>query len=143
MRLAELARTLKSMSFAPEAREELAAIDAQLKKLGYDAAAHESARRLELEGRASQDKRLQLEQAKSALVPLEREINSLKISIENNQKHLTTLIDELKLSEEKLGNRIRQPSRHQPAGNRILRNPGTDEPGDQRSRLHAQPGGGA
>ncbi len=102
VRLAELARILKSMSFAPEAREELAAIDAQLKKLGYDAAAHESARRLELEGRASQDKRLQLEQAKSALVPLEREINSLKKSTENNQKHLTTLIDELKLAEEKL-----------------------------------------
>ena len=80
VRLAELARTLKSMSFAPEAREELAAIDAQLKKLGYDAAAHESARRLELEGRASQDKRLQLEQAKSALVPLEREIYSLQIN---------------------------------------------------------------
>ena len=101
-RLADLTVILSSMSFAPEAREELAVIDARLKDLGYDAAAHEQARRLENDGRASQDKRMQLEQAKSALVPLERDIESLQKNIGNSETHLAVMVEELKQAEEKL-----------------------------------------
>ncbi len=102
VRLAGLGEILRSLSFAAEPRAQLAVIDAQLKELGYDAAAHEQARRLELEGRASQEKRLQLEQARSALAPLERDISTLQKTIEKNEKHLTTLVDELNQAEEKL-----------------------------------------
>jgi exonuclease SbcC len=77
-------------------------MDAQLKKLGYDAAAHEQARRMELDGRASQDKKIQLEKARSALAPLEQNITSLQKNMENNQKRLSALLDELRQDEEKL-----------------------------------------
>lgn len=102
VRMVELEGILNSHSFAPEARAQLASIDAQLKELGYDATAHEQARRIELDGRASQEKRLHLEQARSALAPLERDIATLQKSVENNRKHLAVLLDELKQAEEKL-----------------------------------------
>lgn len=102
VRLVELEETLRSQSFALEARKQLAMMDAQLKKLGYDAAAHEQARRMELDGRASQDKKIQLEKARSALAPLEQNITSLQKSMENNQKRLSALLDELRQDEEKL-----------------------------------------
>jgi exonuclease SbcC len=102
VRMVELEETLRSQSFALEARKQLAMMDAQLKKLGYDAAAHEQARRMELDGRASQDKKIQLEKARSALAPLEQNITSLQKNMENNQKRLSALLDELRQDEEKL-----------------------------------------
>ena len=102
VRMLELEETLRSQSFALEARKQLAMMDAQLKKLGYDAAAHEQARRMELDGRASQDKKIQLEKARSALAPLEQNITSLQKNMENNQKRLSALLDELRQDEEKL-----------------------------------------
>ena len=102
VRMVELEETLRSQTFAQEARKQLAMMDAQLKKLGYDAAAHEQARRMELDGRASQDKKIQLEKARSALAPLEQNITSLQKSMENNQKRLSALLDELRQDEEKL-----------------------------------------
>ena len=101
-RLGELNTILSNHAFAPEARQELARIDERLKELGYDAAAHDQARRLEMEGRASQEKVNQLEQAKSALVPLEREIVTMQKNIENDEKHLAELDGELKQDEEKI-----------------------------------------
>ncbi|HNR02149.1 MAG TPA: SMC family ATPase [Anaerolineaceae bacterium] len=102
VRLAELSEILRSHLFAPEARAQLADVDARLKELGYDAAAHEQARRIEMEGRASQNRRLELEQARSALAPLEREITALQTNIKRNEERLAGLVDELKQAEEKL-----------------------------------------
>ena len=100
--LKEMTEKLRSANFAQDARRDLAAIDARLKELGYDSAAHENIRRAELQGRASQEKLLQLEQAKASLVPLEREIASLEKTVEKNEAHLATLTDELKQAEGKL-----------------------------------------
>ena len=100
--LEKIKKTLHTNAYATEARQELAVIDEDLKKLGYDAAAHEAVRRSEQEGRSSQEKLLQLEQAKAALVPLEREIKTLEKTIDKNEVHLTGLIDEYREAEKKL-----------------------------------------
>ncbi len=81
-RLAELQRALAEEDFAPEARAELQKIDAQLKELGYDAAAHDAVRQAEREGRTAEESLRELEKARAALEPLDREIASLQKQIE-------------------------------------------------------------
>jgi exonuclease SbcC len=76
--LAELQRILGQEDFAAPARQELAQVDLKLKELGYDAAAHDAARRCEQEGRASEGLLRQLENARAALAPLAREISALE-----------------------------------------------------------------
>jgi exonuclease SbcC len=73
-RLEALQQELESESYAPEAHLELERIDAALKAIGYDAAAHDAARQAEEAGRASEAKLRGLESARAALAPLEREI---------------------------------------------------------------------
>jgi DNA repair protein SbcC/Rad50 len=76
-RLAEVRTGLENETYAPEARRQLAEIDAQLKRTGYDAAAHDTLRQAEQTGRASESELRALEKARAALVPLEREIAGL------------------------------------------------------------------
>jgi exonuclease SbcC len=77
-RLVEVQTSLESETYAPEARQRLAEIDAELKKTGYDAAAHDALRLEEEAGRASESELRLLEKARAALVPLEREIADLE-----------------------------------------------------------------
>ncbi len=77
-RLAEVTRMLAGQDFALEARAALAEIDAQSRELGYDAAAHDAVRREEIEGRAAEAAIRELEAARSALAPLERQIAGLE-----------------------------------------------------------------
>lgn len=76
-RLKEVQRSLEENRFAPEARKQLKKIDAGLKKIGYDATAHDAVRQAELAGRASEAALRAVESARAALVPLEREIADL------------------------------------------------------------------
>lgn len=76
-RLQEIETRLKAEDFAPEARAKLAEIDAELKQIGYDAAAHDEVRRREQAGRASEGELRRLESARAALAPLERELEDL------------------------------------------------------------------
>ena len=101
-RLWELIELLGAESFAPDARQELAAIDARLKELGYDAAAHENLRQAEIEGRASQEKLRLIDSARASLGPLEREIGALEKTIKKITVRLETMKDELKQADEKL-----------------------------------------
>jgi len=78
LRLAELEGILSRQAFALEARQTLADIDARLKQIGYDSAAHDSVRKAELEARASQEAMRLLEKARAALAPLQREIERLE-----------------------------------------------------------------
>lgn len=87
-RMAELARSLETEDFAPEARAELAAIDAELKATGYDAAQHDAARKRELEMRSAEVEQRALEQARAASKPLEREIQDLTKQIAAQEKDL-------------------------------------------------------
>ena len=84
-RLKEIAQTLIQESYAPEAHARLAEIDAQLKEIGYDAAAHDAARQAELQGRASADRLRALERARAALAPLARELDELEQEIASQQ----------------------------------------------------------
>jgi DNA repair protein SbcC/Rad50 len=77
-RLDELTRLLESETYAQAARTDLARIDAQLKVLGYDPAAHRTAREVEMAGRASEETHHSLGSARGRLEPLEREINGLE-----------------------------------------------------------------
>jgi DNA repair protein SbcC/Rad50 len=76
-RLAEVIAQLKGESFAPQARQLLQAIDAELKVIGYDASAHDAARRAELEGRSADEEQRALGVAQATLASLEREIADL------------------------------------------------------------------
>jgi exonuclease SbcC len=78
LRLADLERVLASEDFAAPARLELAKVDQELSQLGYEAAAHDEARRVEQAGRASEEGLRQLENARAALAPLERELAALE-----------------------------------------------------------------
>jgi exonuclease SbcC len=76
-RLAEVSTQLDGELFNPQVRAQLADVDAELAALGYDAAAHDAARRCELEGRSVEADLRALERAQAALEPLEREIADL------------------------------------------------------------------
>jgi exonuclease SbcC len=79
--LAALEAKISGDDFALEARERLAEIDAELKTIGYDAAAHDAIRKAETDGRASAAELLALEKARAAIRPLEREISELEKQI--------------------------------------------------------------
>ena len=80
-RLAEVTQTLEQESYAPEARQRLAEVDAELKAIGYDAAEHDAVRKAEIQGRTSEARLRALETARAALSPLEREIAGLEEQI--------------------------------------------------------------
>ena len=84
-RLAALKSHISSEDFAPEARQRLAEIDAELKSIGYDAAAHDAVRKAEADGRASEQEMLALEKARAVLKPLEREITELEKQISDSE----------------------------------------------------------
>ena len=89
-RLDEVRHLLDEERFAPEAHARLAEIDAELKEIGYDAAAHDSVRRAEQAGRASEEQVRSLEKARAALAPLERELQDLHQQISAQQAEVTT-----------------------------------------------------
>lgn len=101
-RLLALQDQLEKNDFAPDARKKLAELDAQLKELGYDAAAHEAVKKAEQQGRASQEDWLALEKARSALLPLEREIDEMNQSIEQREDHLRGVEKEFAEAQAKL-----------------------------------------
>lgn len=76
--LLELERRLSQEDYAMEARSSLAAIDSDLKTIGYDPQAHLQARSDELSGRSADSELRRLERARAALALLEREIVELQ-----------------------------------------------------------------
>ncbi|MFM8322550.1 MAG: AAA family ATPase [Chloroflexota bacterium] len=91
LRLAEIELDLRAERYAPEARACLEAIDAELKQIGYDAAAHDAARRTELAGRSSEAELRELEKARAALEPLQREIDELEVQLADQQAEYARL----------------------------------------------------
>ncbi|UCF27129.1 MAG: hypothetical protein JSW42_10835, partial [Chloroflexota bacterium] len=84
-RLEEIATSLQEETYAPQARERLVGINEQLKTIGYDAAAHDAIRKAESEGRVSEGEMRALENARSTITPLEREISDLEDQIVNQE----------------------------------------------------------
>jgi len=87
-RLKEVEKTLESGKYAVEEQKQLARLDKQLAKLGYDAAAHDTARQMEFEGRASDEEYRRLESTRAALAPLDNEIQNLRSEIGNQHLEL-------------------------------------------------------
>jgi exonuclease SbcC len=76
-RLNEVTGCLAANNYAQPARKALAKVDAELKKIGYDAAAHDAARQAELQARSVESEYAELEKARAALEPLESELANL------------------------------------------------------------------
>lgn len=93
-RLAEVQQILAQGDFSAEARAALAELDAALKKLGYDAQAHDAVRQEEKELRVAEAEFHELEKARAALKPLDEEIAALRTQ-------LTGLDEELDAQEKK------------------------------------------
>ena len=89
--MADIKTALKEKSYAPEAHSQLAKIDAELKALGYDAAAHEAVRQAELAGRAAETAFSALNSARAALTPLAREIEGLQDQLKNQNAEVERL----------------------------------------------------
>ena len=87
-RLEEVTILLDKSKFALAARKKLAKVDKELAALGYDAAAHDAARRRELQARPAEAEYRLLESARAALKPLEDEIANLESEIKNRQAEL-------------------------------------------------------
>jgi exonuclease SbcC len=83
-----LQNKIANEDFAAEDRAALSLVDEKLKALGYDAAAHEARRKAEASLRSSQAQMVELEKARSALVPLQREITELTQTVQSSQQNL-------------------------------------------------------
>jgi exonuclease SbcC len=84
-RLAEITKSLEKESFAKEIRAQLKEVDKELAALGYDATAHDAARRAESEQRIAEEQYQNLEKARAVLKPIEDEIANLRVEIENRE----------------------------------------------------------
>ncbi len=105
-RRAEIETILGSDGFAMEARKKLAGVDAELKKIGYDAAAHDAARKAEQSARPAATAKQKLDQAQATAGPLEREISDLAAQLatqeaetRRQQEEYTTAAAELAAEE--------------------------------------------
>jgi DNA repair protein SbcC/Rad50 len=100
--LAKIIRDLGEESFAPQARALLAEIQAELHEIGYDAAAHEAARRKEVEGRTAEDDLRNLEKALATLAPLDREIDDLQVQLGQQREDVVRQRQEYQQADESL-----------------------------------------
>ncbi|MCJ7696444.1 MAG: SMC family ATPase, partial [Anaerolineaceae bacterium] len=89
--LSDLRSDLASESFLPDMRQQLAGINAELKTLGYDSAAHEALRQLDVSKRDSEAAFNALGNARAALVPLEREIAGLRTQLKKQNADIESL----------------------------------------------------
>lgn len=77
-RLQEVTSLLTEENFSPVTRQELAHIDSDLKAIGYDAAAHDQAKKSEAGLRRFENEIRLLEKSQATLEPLLREITNLQ-----------------------------------------------------------------
>lgn len=77
-RLKEVSKLLEGSKYAGDAQKELAKLDKELAKLGYDAAAHDAARSDEIEGRSVEEEYSSLKSARDVNQRIEKEIRELE-----------------------------------------------------------------
>jgi len=77
-RLKESVKLLESGKFAGDAQKELAKLDKELVKLGYDASAHDEARRAEIANRSAEEEFSSLKTARELSRQIESEIKNLE-----------------------------------------------------------------
>ena len=87
-RLVEIVKILEKENFAGEVRKQLKVVDKELAALGYDATAHDAARKVESEQRVSEEEYQNLEKARAALKPIEDEIGNLNLEIGSRESEI-------------------------------------------------------
>ncbi|MDQ2690504.1 MAG: SMC family ATPase, partial [Chloroflexota bacterium] len=90
-RLREVQKLLETGKYAVEEQKQIARLDKELTKLGYDIAAHEAARETEIELRAIEEEYTNLKSAKEVSKQIDGEITSLKSAIKNREAEIETL----------------------------------------------------
>ena len=100
-RLQELVTLLMNGQYALGERNELNAIDLEMKQLGYDPEAYKKIKEAESNGRQSETQLRNLESAKAALEPLNREIEEIQRKIKLTQEELAGQEKAYKEAEEK------------------------------------------
>ena len=93
-RMADLRSILESETYAGAARQLLSHIDDELKAIGYDAAAHDTSRKLEADARTAEGEFRALEAARAALKPLVREITEAQSQLASLRSEVTHLQQE-------------------------------------------------
>ena len=89
--LAELKKTLSGEHFLPEARKVLAAVEAELKALGYDAGAHNALRQKEIAAREVESEFTDLGKARAAMAPLGRQVKDLETQLQKQESEIERL----------------------------------------------------
>jgi exonuclease SbcC len=87
-RLRAVQQALEAETFALEARQTLAEIDAQLRQTGYDAAEHDQVRQRVNAGRQVSEELRALERAEAVVEPLQREIGDLESQYSQQEQAL-------------------------------------------------------
>jgi exonuclease SbcC len=87
-RLKEVSKLLESEKYASESQKELAKLDKELAKLGYDASAHDAARRDEVNGRSLEEEYASLKSARDVNKQISSEIENLQTEIANRKKEI-------------------------------------------------------
>ncbi len=90
-RLKEVEKLLETGKYAVDEQKQLAKLDKQLEKLGYDISAHDAARDAEVELRAVEEEYTNLKSAKEVSRQIESEIASLKSEIKTRETEIETL----------------------------------------------------
>ena len=90
-RLKEVEKLLDSSKYAADEQKQLAKLDKQLEKLGYDVSAHEAARETEIELRAVEEDYANLKSAKEVSKQIDSELANLKSEIKNHEAEIATL----------------------------------------------------
>ena len=97
-RLKEVGKILETGKYAGDEQKQLAKLDKQLEKLGYDVSAHEAAREAELDLRAVEEEYANLKSAREVSKQIESEITNLKSEIKNRQAEIETLQAEYQIA---------------------------------------------
>jgi exonuclease SbcC len=90
-RLQQVESLLENETFAADEQRQLAHLDSELAKLGYNASAHDEARRRENELRHVEEEYSSLKSAKEASRQIEQEIAALQVEIANRRAEIEHL----------------------------------------------------
>ena len=101
-RLKEVEKILETGKYAVDEQKQLAKLDKQLEKLGYEVSAHAAARDKELELRAVEEEYANLKSAKEVSKQIESEITNLKLEIKTREAEMETLQAEFQIAQASL-----------------------------------------
>lgn len=87
-RLKEVSKNLESRKYASDSQKELAKLNRELEKLGYDVSVHDSIRKKELESREINEEHQKLDKARDLIKQIEKDIVHQQSEIENRKSEI-------------------------------------------------------